>query len=67
MHNENHRRTWKEFGKRVSVHAGFCGRWNEGCGRYWKRGLSKARRRAWRDSHQRGLLHYETECNWKNH
>ena len=67
MHNENHRRTWKEFGKRIDPHVTFTGRWgSRGEGRYWKRGLSKARRRAWRDPHQRGLLHYERECNWKN-
>ena len=33
-------------------------------GRFWKRCLSKARRK-WRDNHHRGLLHYESTCNWK--
>ena len=65
MHKENYRRTWKEFGKRISPHAGWTGRWNKGNGRIWKRRLSKARRRAWKDPHQRGLLDAERECNWK--
>lgn len=42
-------------------------RWNRGNGKFWKRQLSKARRRAWKDPHQRGLTRYETECNWKGH
>ena len=37
-----------------------------GFGRFWKRCLSKARRRAWRNpNHIRGLPRYESECNWK--
>ena len=35
--------------------------------RFMKRQLSKARRRSWRDPHQRGLTHWEGECNWKGH
>lgn len=66
MHNVNHRRTWKEFGKRIDEHCSWTGRWpSRGEGRYWKRCLSKARRRAWKDAHKRGLLRYERECNWK--
>ena len=68
MHKLNHRITWKEFGKRIQVIDGNASfRWSSrGEGRYWKRRLSKARRRAWKDSHQRGLLHWERLCNWKN-
>lgn len=33
-------------------------------GRYWKRLLSKARRK-WRDTHHRGLAEIESTCNWK--
>lgn len=35
-----------------------------GNGRWMKRRLSKARRR-WKDNHHRGLLHAESECNWR--
>jgi hypothetical protein len=35
-----------------------------GVGRWWKRRLSKARRR-WQDSHRRGLASAEAECNYK--
>ncbi len=66
MHNLNHRRAWKELGKRISPYASWTGRWNRGEGRYWKRKLSKARRRSWKDPHNRGLLNVERECNWKN-
>lgn len=67
MHNKNHRKTWKEFGKRISSHASFTDRWSgRGIGRFWKRQLSKARRRAWKDPHKRGLMNYEHECNWKS-
>jgi len=65
-HKYNHRVTWKEFGKRISPYAKWHGRWNEGNGRFWKRRLSKARRRAWRDPHQRGLMSAEQECSYKN-
>jgi hypothetical protein len=35
-------------------------------GRYWKRCLSKARRRAWRDErHPRGLAGWESTVNYK--
>ena len=36
-----------------------------GVGRYVKRRLSKARRRAWKDPHQRGVVGVEREANWK--
>jgi len=39
--------------------------WNEGLGRWAKRRLSKMRRRAWKDSHERGLSKWESEVNWK--
>ena len=66
MHNRNHRCTWREFGKRIDPYASFTQRWGSvGEGRYWKRKLSKARRK-WTDTHQRGLKHIETICNWKN-
>lgn len=43
-------------------------RWySVGAGRFWKRLLSKARRRAYKDPHCRGLRGYETTCNYKNH
>ena len=38
---------------------------NEGIGRYWKRRLSKARRRAWRDEHERGLAGTESTVNYR--
>ncbi len=68
MHNENHRRTWKEFGKRIQVVNGsVCGRWgSRGEGRYWKRQLSKARRKAWKIGNERSRVKYERICNWKN-
>lgn len=50
--------------------------WNTpGIGRYWKRQLSKSRRRAWKQgrwyrdekfSGYRGQHAYETECNYKS-
>ena len=58
-----HKKTWKEFGKRVNPYATWYGMWRHG-GRFWKRKLSKARRR-WNDEHKRGLLGIERECNWK--
>lgn len=67
MHNENHRVTWKEFGKRIDTHVNFTGRWgSRGEGRYWKRQLSKARRRAWKYGHEGALIKYGRICNWKN-
>ena len=39
---------------------------SEGAGRWTKRKLSKARRKAWKNpGHERGLLSWESECNWK--
>ena len=37
-----------------------------GQGRFWKRQLSKVRRRALDDRHTRGLGPMESRCNWKN-
>ena len=37
---------------------------NRGIGRYWKRLLSK-RRRKWQDVHQRGLANIESTVNYK--
>lgn len=38
---------------------------NPKIGRWHKRRLSKARRRAWRDPHTRGLAGVESTTNWK--
>ncbi len=36
-------------------------------GKFWKRLLHKARRRAWRsEGHERGLAGIESTVNWKN-
>jgi len=36
-------------------------------GRYYKRMLSKCRRRAWKnEGHERNLVGIEKRCNWKN-
>lgn len=35
-------------------------------GRYWKKLLARARRRAWKDPHCRGLVGLERTVNWKN-
>jgi len=41
-------------------------RWEKpGKGRYFKRRLSKARRRAWKQRPRKALSHWESECNWK--
>ena len=34
-------------------------------GRYYKRKLSKARRRAWKEKSDKHLTNWESECNWK--
>jgi hypothetical protein len=37
-----------------------------GNGRFWKRMLSKVRRRAWKDDHERGLSQLESRVNWRD-
>jgi len=72
MHKQNHRRTWKEFGKRIQTEdESVSSRWgSRGEGRFWKRQLSKVRRRAWKEElegrNPRALSHWERICNWKN-
>ena len=34
-------------------------------GRYYKRKLSKARRRSWKEQSDKHLVSWESECNWK--
>lgn len=34
-------------------------------GRFYKRKLSKARRRAWKEKSDKHLVNWESECNWK--
>jgi len=68
---DTYRFTWKHFGrKNRAVH--FMQIWpGRHQGRYWKRQLSKARRRAWKEEvflgrgNPRGLAAIERECNWK--
>jgi hypothetical protein len=60
-------RPWKHNGRWMPWWLSFSEVWNGvGQGRYWKRRLSKARRRAWKDSHQRGLAELESKVNWKD-
>lgn len=73
-HKYNHRRTWKEFGKRIDPHAH---RWpGKKQGKYWKGQLAKARRQldksiiayemGWIDRPRyRSFLGVSGECNWK--
>lgn len=58
---------WKRNGKRLPWWISFSQCWSDtpGEGRFWKRKLSKARRRAWRDPHQRGLAGLESTVNYK--
>jgi hypothetical protein len=63
-------RTWKDTPqgeRRLWERVWRCAfRWPRSGGWFWKRQLSKARRKAWRNpGHWRGLLHWESECNWK--
>jgi hypothetical protein len=71
-----HKRTWKEFGKRMDEYKSFTECWpGEHTGRYVKRQLSKVRRRCNREfieeelfdipPHLRGLDGIEREANWK--
>jgi hypothetical protein len=44
----------------------YCVTWpREHTGKFWKRKLSKARRRFWKTGHARGLPAIESECNYK--
>lgn len=67
----NYRKTWKELGKRISPYATYFGQWGgPGDGKFWKRKMHKARRRAWKDEYLRGRTHFrgmgvEGEVNWK--
>jgi hypothetical protein len=61
------REAWRHNGRLLPGWVGFTRVWNKrGEGRYWKRRLSKARRRAWRDTHKRGLAQIESTVNWKD-
>jgi hypothetical protein len=65
-----YRFTWKAFGRKNRA-ISFMQQWpGRHQGRYWKRQLSKARRRAWKNeilyNHRpRSVDRYERECNWK--
>jgi len=49
------------------ANARFHGLWSSPhIGRFFKRKLSKARRRAWKDKRERGLASAESEANYKN-
>ena len=67
MHKNNYRQTWKKFGKKIDPNAHWLDQWPSiKMGRYMKRKLSKARRRAWKNpDHERGLASLEGEVNWK--
>jgi hypothetical protein len=63
-------RKWLEFEAKYSYLNCTCCWPGRGQGRWWKRQLSKARRREAKErirgaQHPRGSLRYETECNWK--
>ena len=69
-HKYNYRRTWKEFGKRRCKVEGYATWGWASSGKYYKRMLSKYRRRAWVDLELRGRVNargsgIEGECNWK--
>jgi hypothetical protein len=58
---------WKNNGRWLPWWISFSQTWGgRGQGRYWKRLLSKIRRRAWRDPHRRGLAGIESRVNWKD-
>jgi hypothetical protein len=58
---------WRNNGKLVPGWIKDENTWKrQGVGRYWKRRLSKVRRRAWRDTHKRGLAQIESTVNWKD-
>jgi len=68
-------RTYATLPDRLKVKRGWPNRyfwgWTPGMGRYMKRQLSKARRRAWKAELRTGRpgdryrLHWERECDWK--
>jgi len=60
-------RTWKDNERKYYEQKWWILRWgvNPGFGRYMKRRLSKARRKAWRIRPRHALRHWEAECNWK--
>jgi len=61
------RKPWKHNGRLMPWWLSFTQVWSgRGIGRWWKRRLSKVRRRAWRDPHQRGLAGIESTVNWKD-
>ena len=66
-------RTWKDtkaYRYRLSELVGMYayGWQSPGNGKFWKRCLSKARRRSWQDpAHPGGLRRYESECNYKTY
>lgn len=64
-----YRFTWKHFGRKNRAPS-WSSQWpGIHQGRYWKRKLSKARRRAWKSEvlygHYRSTAGIERECNWK--
>jgi hypothetical protein len=61
------REAWRHNGRLLPGWVSFTRVWgSRGAGRWWKRRLSKARRRAWRDTHKRGLSGVESTVNWKD-
>ena len=59
-------RCWMCNGRWLPWYVGWTSIWGKvGRGRWMKRRLSKARRRAWKDSHERGLSVVETEASYK--
>jgi len=66
-----YRFTWKHFGRKNRAPSFTCQWAGRGTGRWWKRKLSKVRRRAWKDVElrgrrvPRGVDGIETECNYK--
>ena len=66
--NKEHNVPWVHQGRKMPGWLPFYRVWGGvGNGRYWKRRLSKARRKAWRDPHQRGLRYAESTCQHRNH
>ena len=52
-------------GRAVPGYQGFTGRWSGHSGKWTKRQLHKARRRAFKQHPRKSLLRLESECNWK--
>jgi len=63
------RRPWKHNGRWMPWWLSGTHVWSEGQGRFWKRQLSKARRRAWKYEVRTGkplnITSIESEVNWK--